>query len=154
MVETPEETRRLLELTDVSLCLDTGHWWLAGGDPTEAVREFGQRIRQIHLKDASRETHARVRDAGGDLWAVVAAGAFAPLGRGDIDFPAFLNALKTLGPRGYEGWLVVEQDVVQQDVAKVKAPPPPNPTEPPPTEPPPTTTDQQANREFLRREGL
>ncbi|MFI5659943.1 sugar phosphate isomerase/epimerase family protein [Streptomyces sp. NPDC051684] len=40
-VETPDEIRRLLDLTDVSLCLDTAHLWLAGGDPVEALREWG-----------------------------------------------------------------------------------------------------------------
>lgn len=133
-VETPAETRRLLELTDVSLCLDTGHWWLAGGDPVEAVRTWGPRIRQVHLKDASRSAHAEVRRAGGDLWQVVGAGGFSALGQGDIDFTAFLAALRA---EGYEGWLVVEQDALPagQDLGRI-------------------TADQRANRELLRTEGL
>ncbi|MDF4249657.1 sugar phosphate isomerase/epimerase [Streptomyces sp. WMMB303] len=112
VVETPEETRRLLSRTDVSLCLDTGHWWLAGGDPVAAVAEFGPRIRQVHLKDADRAVHARVRRAGGDLWAVVAAGGFPALGEGDLDLPAVLAALREAD---YGGWLVVEQDASPQD---------------------------------------
>ncbi|MFI7245341.1 sugar phosphate isomerase/epimerase family protein [Streptomyces qinglanensis] len=111
-VETPEETRLLLSRTDVSLCLDTGHWWLAGGDPVAAVAEFGPRIRQVHLKDADRAVHERVRRAGGDLWAVVAAGGFPALGEGDIDLPAVLAALQAAG---YGGWLVVEQDAPPQE---------------------------------------
>ncbi|MEU3190766.1 sugar phosphate isomerase/epimerase [Streptomyces sp. NPDC006992] len=111
-VETPEETRRLLSRTDVSLCLDTGHWWLAGGDPVAAVAEFGPRIRQVHLKDADRAVHERVRRAGGDLWSVVAAGGFPALGEGDIDLPAVLAALRAAD---YGGWLVVEQDAPPHD---------------------------------------
>ncbi|WP_432109028.1 sugar phosphate isomerase/epimerase family protein [Streptomyces sp. AA1529] len=111
-VETPAETRLLLSRTDVSLCLDTGHWWLAGGDPVAAVAEFGPRIRQVHLKDADRAVHERVRRAGGDLRAVVAAGGFPALGEGDIDLPAVLVALRAAD---YGGWLVVEQDAPPTD---------------------------------------
>lgn len=107
-VETPEEIERLLDLTDVSLCLDTGHLWLAGGNPVTAIRDWAPRIRQVHVKDASRDTLARVRATGGDLWDLVAAGGFPPLGRGDLDLPAVLAELRRAG---YEGWVVIEQDV-------------------------------------------
>ncbi|WP_326821132.1 TIM barrel protein [Streptosporangium sp. NBC_01756] len=132
LVETPEEIERLLELTDVSLCLDTGHLWLAGGDPVTALREWGDRIGQFHLKDASREAHDRARAAGGDLAAAVAGGAFPALGAGEIDLPAVLGALG-----GYQGWLVVEQDVpgFGQDLDRILA-------------------DQRANRAWLRAHGI
>ncbi|WP_068922416.1 TIM barrel protein [Planobispora rosea] len=132
LVETPEEIERLLGLTDVSLCLDTGHLWLAGGDPVAAVRQWGDRIRQVHLKDASREIHDRVRGAGGDLGAVVEGGAFTPLGSGEVDLPAVLRELD-----GYEGWLVVEQDAPAhgQDLERI-------------------LDDQRANRAWLRAHGI
>ncbi|WP_433254801.1 sugar phosphate isomerase/epimerase family protein [Streptosporangium sp. CA-135522] len=132
LVETPEEVERLLELTDVSLCLDTGHLWLAGGDPVAALREWGDRIRQLHLKDASRRARDRVRATGGDLAAVVAGGAFPRLGAGEIDLPGVLGELG-----GYEGWLVVEQDVPGsgQDLGRA-------------------VDDQRANRAWLRSHGL
>ncbi|MBE3009610.1 TIM barrel protein [Microbispora sp. NEAU-D428] len=107
-VETPEEIERLLDLTDVSLCLDTGHLWLAGGNPVAAIREWSSRIRQVHVKDASRDVLARIRASGGDLWDLVAAGGFPPLGQGDLDLPAVLAELRR---SGYEGWIVIEQDV-------------------------------------------
>ncbi|GGO26845.1 hypothetical protein GCM10010116_53910 [Microbispora rosea subsp. aerata] len=107
-VETPEEIERLLGSTNVSLCLDTGHLWLAGGNPVAAIRDWSSRIRQVHLKDASRDVLARVRVNGGDLWDLVAAGGFPPLGRGDLDLPAVLAELRR---SGYEGWIVIEQDV-------------------------------------------
>src|SRR5439155_6164620 len=46
-VETPEETERLLDATApelLGLCFDTGHWAYAGGDPLDAVRQFGKRV--------------------------------------------------------------------------------------------------------------
>ncbi|GLX01591.1 TIM barrel protein [Microtetraspora sp. NBRC 16547] len=107
-VETVEEIERLLGLTDVSLCLDTGHLWLAGGDPVAAIGRWAGRIRQVHVKDASRDTLARVRAADGDLWEAVRRGVFPPLGAGDLDIEAVVRAL---GRIGYEGWVVVEQDV-------------------------------------------
>ncbi len=107
-VETPEEIERLLGSTDVSLCLDTGHLWLAGGNPVAAIRDWSSRIRQVHVKDASRDVLARVRAGGGDLWDLVAAGGFPPLGQGDLDLPAVLAELRR---SGYEGWIVIEQDV-------------------------------------------
>ncbi|MGI5156407.1 sugar phosphate isomerase/epimerase family protein [Microbispora sp. CA-102843] len=107
-VETPEEIERLLDLTDVSLCLDTGHLWLAGGNPVAAIRDWSSRIRQVHVKDASRDVLARIRAGGGDLWDLVAAGGFPPLGHGDLDLPAVLAELRR---SGYEGWIVIEQDV-------------------------------------------
>ncbi|GAA3119825.1 sugar phosphate isomerase/epimerase family protein [Streptosporangium carneum] len=132
LVETPEEVERLLDLTDVSLCLDTGHLWLAGGDPVTALRHWGDRIRQVHLKDASRRARDRERAAGGDLAAVIAGDAFPALGAGEVDLPGVLREL-----RGYEGWLVVEQDAPGpgQDVGRVLA-------------------DQRANRIWLRAHGL
>ena len=34
---------------------------------------------------------------------------FCELGKGDVDFPA---VIRTLGELGYDGWIVVEQDVL------------------------------------------
>ncbi|GII05068.1 sugar phosphate isomerase/epimerase family protein [Planobispora takensis] len=132
VVETPEEIERLLDLTDVSLCLDTGHLWLAGGDPVTAAREWGGRIRQLHLKDASREVRDRVTGAGGDLSAAVAAGAFTALGAGEVDLAGVLRELS-----GYEGWLVVEQDApaTGRDLGRI-------------------LDDQRANRAWLRAHGI
>ena len=53
-VETPKEIARLCDSTDedvLGLCLDTGHYLFGGGDPVEAVRLYGTRIRHLHLKD-------------------------------------------------------------------------------------------------------
>jgi inosose dehydratase len=133
-VETEAEADRLLELTDVGICLDTGHLLLAGGDPVAAVRRWGDRIRQVHLKDADLSVHGRVRAAGGDLSDVVAAGGFCRLGAGDVDLTGVLERLDEIG---YRGWLVVEQDAPATggDLDAILA-------------------DQRANRRWLREAGL
>lgn len=133
-VESGDEIERLLETTDVSLCLDTGHLWLAGGDPWAALRDWAPRIRQVHIKDASRETAARVAAAGGDFGQLVAAGGFPPLGKGDID-PG--DMVRLLRQTGYTGWVVVEQDApaTGRELAALRA-------------------DQRSNREVLRKAGI
>ncbi|MFI6810785.1 sugar phosphate isomerase/epimerase family protein [Nonomuraea sp. NPDC050328] len=102
-VETTEEIDRLLELTDVGLCLDTGHLLLAGGDPVEALRDWAGRITQVHVKDGSH----RLLAEGGTLRELMGRGVFPPLGAGDLDLPGVLGALD-----GYRGWIVVEQDTL------------------------------------------
>lgn len=133
-VETVEDVERLLELTDVGLCLDTGHLWLAGGDPVAALRAWRPRITQVHVKDARRDVQQAVRDDGGDLREVVRRGGFCPLGEGEVDLAGFAG---TLRESGYTGWVVVEQDApaTGQDLGRILA-------------------DQRANREALRRVGL
>ncbi|MFI7426550.1 sugar phosphate isomerase/epimerase family protein [Micromonospora sp. NPDC049836] len=106
-VETEAEADRLLELTDIAICLDTGHLTLAGGDPVAALRRWAGRIGQVHLKDADLAVHARVRAAGGGLMDMVAAGGFCALGHGDVDLAGVLAGLDEIG---YTGWLVIEQD--------------------------------------------
>ncbi|MGN9777494.1 sugar phosphate isomerase/epimerase family protein [Micromonospora sp. H33] len=119
-VETEAEADRLLELTDIAICLDTGHLALAGGDPVAAVRHWAGRIGQVHLKDADLATHARVRAAGGGLMDVVAAGGFCALGRGDVDLAGVLAGLDDIG---YTGWLVIEQDAPEdgRDLDRIRA---------------------------------
>ena len=111
-VETPAETRRLMEMTDASrlgLVFDTGHWAFGGGDPLTGIEEFADRIWLAHFKDHDPEVARQARQKGWDGPASVGQGIFPELGKGDVDFP---GVLKTLDKIGYEGWIVVEQDVL------------------------------------------
>ena len=111
-VETPEETRRLLDLTDptiLGLCFDTGHWSFAGGDPVQGIREFGDRIWHVHFKDHEPNVARQSREQGWDGPTSVGHGVFCELGRGNVDFPGVVKALQDIG---YAGWIVVEQDVL------------------------------------------
>lgn len=111
-VETPAETRTLLRRTDpelVGLCFDTGHYRFGGGDPVSALREHAGRLWHVHFKDHDPRVAARSRQEGWDYDRSIEAGIFCELGRGDVDFPACLKVLKEVG---YDGWIVVEQDVL------------------------------------------
>lgn len=115
-VETPDETRALLERTDpqlVGLCLDTGHWHYAGGDAVAAIREFGARVAYLHLKDYHPRTGADCRAQGKDYFQAVAAGIFCALGQGEVDFPGVVREMNALG---YDGWAIVEQDILTDDL--------------------------------------
>ncbi|NUR89815.1 MAG: TIM barrel protein, partial [Nonomuraea sp.] len=133
-VETPDDVERLLELTDVDLCLDTGHLLLAGGDPVAALRAWAARVGHVHVKDGDTKILAAALEAGDDLRELVGRGGFARLGAGELDLPGVVAALDDIG---YEGWIVVEQDVLpgRRPLDRVVA-------------------DQVANRERLRELGL
>ncbi len=112
LVETPDETSALLTRTDPSLlglCLDTGHWTFGGGDPLQALRQWGDRIWHVHFKDCDARVAAEVAQDDGDYFAAVQQGVFCELGQGVVDFPAIVEALHS---RDYDGWIVVEQDVL------------------------------------------
>jgi inosose dehydratase len=111
-VETPAEVETLLARTDpalVGLCLDTGHYRFGGGDPRAALQAFGERIWHVHFKDCQPEVAARSRSCGWDYFESVRQGVFCELGKGEVDFPAVTAELRRLG---YQGWIVVEQDVL------------------------------------------
>jgi inosose dehydratase len=81
----------------VGLCLDIGHAARAGADPVKAVRDYGARIFDLHIKDLavlSRDYHPAV------------------LGRGVLDIPGLLRVLKE---RRYEGYCSVEYEMDMND---------------------------------------
>jgi inosose dehydratase len=113
LIETEAEARRLFDMTDPSvlgLCLDTGHWTFgAGGDPVAAVREFRDRVWDVHFKDVEPAVMAASRAESWDGPESVGHGVFCELGKGCVDFPGMLEALADIE---YDGWIVVEQDVL------------------------------------------
>lgn len=110
-VEAPWEIERVLELTDVGLLLDTGHLALGGGDPTTALRDWGERINHLHVKDVHNEVLAGVIADAADMPEAWRRGVFCELGTGDVDLDGFFAELER---SSYSGWLVVEQDMVPQ----------------------------------------
>lgn len=111
-VETPAEIEIFLERSDpdlIGLCFDTGHYALGGGDPVEGIRRFADRIWHVHFKDFDPSVVARADDEGWGYQQLIGQGVFSELGKGAVDFPAVLAALREIG---YDGWIVVEQDVL------------------------------------------
>jgi inosose dehydratase len=134
-VETVDETRNLMDRADhdlVGLCLDTGHWHYTGGDALLCVREYGERVRYLHLKDCDPNIRQSCIDQKLDYFQATKAGVFCELGEGEVNFRAIVAEMEKLG---YDGWAIVEQDVLVDDLDAPKQ-------------------SASRNREYLRTLGL
>ena len=69
----------------MGLCLDIGHAIRAGADPAKAVVDYKQRMFDLHIKDVSKAAQD---------------GKAIELGRGVIDFPALVKALRKINYAG------------------------------------------------------
>ena len=110
-VETPDEIDELMRRTDSSrlgLVLDTGHVLYGGGDPLEVFQAHRERVQHVHFKDCDLNVAKAVRSQGLGYLAAVRSQLFCELGTGGVDFAAVTRALTAAG---YDGWIVVEQDV-------------------------------------------
>ena len=110
-IETPKEVARLCDSIDadlLGLCLDTGHYFFGGGDPVEAVRLYGARIRHLHLKDVQLPILESARRDGIGFLEAVRRGVFCELGAGVVDLNQ-VNQSMTAGDNSE--WAIVEQDV-------------------------------------------
>ena len=111
-VETPAEIDALMERTDptlVGLCLDSGHATYGGGSPLDVLSRHRARTWHVHFKDCEPQVAERARREQMDYQTALRHGLFCELGLGIVDFPALLGELRNAG---YDGWIVVEQDVL------------------------------------------
>ncbi|MEO5995476.1 MAG: sugar phosphate isomerase/epimerase family protein [Chitinophagaceae bacterium] len=69
----------------MGLCLDIGHAIRAGADPAKAVVDYNQRMFDLHIKDVSKAAQD---------------GKAIELGRGVIDLPALVKALRKINYAG------------------------------------------------------
>ena len=107
-IESREAVVRLLDISDVALCLDTGHLAVGGSDPLELVKNAAGRIGHVHLKDVRWSLAEQVAAGTTTFVDGVRAGLFAPLGQGDLDIAGVVGGLEQAG---FSGWYVLEQDV-------------------------------------------
>ncbi|MEA2610885.1 MAG: inosose dehydratase [Chloroflexota bacterium] len=137
-VETADEIARVMERIDPSLlglCLDTGHFRFGGADPTQAVHDYHELIRHVHIKDCRTSVMDEVKAEGKGLEEALRRGVFCQLGLGDSGIDGVIDALRA---HDYSGWLVVEQDQFL------------GPTDTPAS----VAAGQRANRDYLRRLGI
>jgi inosose dehydratase len=76
----------------MGMCLDIGHDTRAGKDPVADLEQYQSRVFDIHLKDVTGNTKL---------------GYSVEVGRGIIDFPAFVKMLRKVG---YTGVLDLEHE--------------------------------------------
>lgn len=107
MVETAGDVERVLAGSEIGLCLDTGHLFIAEADPVALAAGHPDRIRHTHLKDVEAIWAARVQSGAVTYTEAVRAGMYCPLGQGDVDISSIVGSLEGAG---YDGWYVLEQD--------------------------------------------
>ncbi len=134
-VEAPWEIARVLEISDVGLCLETGHIFVCGGDPLDVLRSAPERVNHVHLKDAHRSKMDQVIADHEPTPAIWSREVFCALGEGDVDLDGVLSELERLN---FEGWLVVEQDIFPQTAGRFAQ----------------AVTDQKNNRQYLADRGF
>ena len=81
----------------MGLCLDIGHALRAGKDPVKAVHEYAPRLFDLHVKDLV----SSAKDAKG-----------TPLGRGVMDIPGLVKALKKIK---FSGRSSIEFEIEMKD---------------------------------------
>ncbi|MEO8745163.1 MAG: TIM barrel protein [Candidatus Dormiibacterota bacterium] len=106
-VARKEDVYTLMAATTVDLCLDTGHLFLGGVDPSELARDAAGRVGHVHLKDVDATIADGVRSRRLSYAQGVSLGLYRPLGQGDLDIEAVVSLLQD---SGYRGWYVLEQD--------------------------------------------
>ncbi len=121
----------VLERTGASLCLDTGHLVAAGGDPLAILDRYWDRVSHVHLKDARPSPSGEAFTDAMQIWET---DAFCRLGDGQGKVDEVLGALRA---GGYDGWIVVEQDVLPRSPQAYRQ----------------ASADQRRNREYLRQRG-
>lgn len=92
LFRTAEDYKVLFELMDrtrVGWAPDVGHIVNGGMDALTLLKEGRSRICHVHFKDRAAD------------------GAWAVMGKGDIDYPAIVRYLKE---SGYGGWIMVEDE--------------------------------------------
>ena len=109
VIETEDETRRLIDSTDdnVKLLIDTGHMLFAQGNSIKLVHDFSERLIHVHCKDIRKNVLNKSLQNDSTFRQAFLDGAFTVPGDGCIDYVPFLKALKE---KNYSGWLVVEAE--------------------------------------------
>ncbi len=81
----------------MGLCIDIGHTKRIGRDPEQDLKDYFDRVFDMHIKDVTKAE----KD-----------GSTCIIGRGVIDFPSFLKAVNKLG---YKGTLSLEYEAEGKD---------------------------------------
>lgn len=108
--ETPVTLRRTIEAVgtgNLGINLDPANLIMYGkANPIDALEVFGEFVRNIHGKDGSYPTD------GNNL------GVETPIGKGKVNYPAFIAKLKEIG---YNGPITIEREISgDQQITDIK----------------------------------
>ena len=110
VVQTKEETIRLMEMTDparTSLLFDTGHALVGDGDVMGMLEATIDRVKHVHFKDVRPDKMKESREAERSFLDSFLAGMFTVPGDGMIDFT---EPYRFLVDHGYKDWILVEAE--------------------------------------------
>ncbi|MFD2649412.1 sugar phosphate isomerase/epimerase family protein [Devosia albogilva] len=107
-VERETQIDRLLADTQIDLCFDTGHHAFWDQDVLAYMDRVMPRIAYMHLKNVDPAVRARVLRGELTIADSYGAGVMCPLPDGAVDIKA---VMRLLADRGFDGPVVVEQDV-------------------------------------------
>ena len=105
------------------------------GDPVALLRDWGDRVNHVHLKDASLAVRDQIVADGVQAAEIWSREAFPVLGGGDLDVDAVLDGLRGMS---FGGWLVVEQDILPRSAERFAR----------------AAAEQRLNRAFLAARGV
>jgi inosose dehydratase len=99
----------------LAINLDTGNFWLGGGDPVTFVNHFGSKIEHVHWKDHPPEMLEQRGHMHGTGMSIAA------LGTGVVDIKGTFEALVQVGFDGYTTLEVAGDDAVLQSYDYLKS---------------------------------
>ena len=81
-ISRQNQVDRLLNSCDVGMCVDAGHLFLSGVDPLQVVKDAGDRVLHVHIKDLTNEMAEKVRSGEVPFRQATIDGMFVPAGSG------------------------------------------------------------------------
>ncbi len=107
VVETRDETERVLEGSQASIVLDTAHLTLGGVDVVNLAQHHSHRVALVHLKDVDEGVAGRHDRGEVSFMEAVQNGLFPPLGDGHVPVA---DVIRLLERNDRDLWYVLEQD--------------------------------------------
>jgi len=119
-VETEAEVERLIEDSDgqVALCFDVGQFAYAGGDPAAFIRNYGEQVAYIHLRDVDFAISDACVADGVPFEVAARRDVFCEPGTGDVDFGAVVEAARSVA---FDGPIIVERSYLGRTPAQAQA---------------------------------
>jgi inosose dehydratase len=93
--------------SEIGLCLDTGHLYYSGMNPTLWLEKYKERLDYVHFKDIHKETYEKVMKENIGFFEGCSIGVMCPIGKGVVDYK---EVKATLDRIGYKGWITIEQE--------------------------------------------
>ncbi|NCB93342.1 MAG: sugar phosphate isomerase/epimerase [Clostridia bacterium] len=89
------------------LCLDTGHLYYSGMNPSQWLIKCKDVLDYVHFKDVDENVYQQVMGEHIRFFEGCGKGAMCPIGKGTLDYP---NIKKVLEEIGYNGYITIEQE--------------------------------------------